>query len=87
MNRIEFMDKVTTYFEKPNEEGESLLTFSSFDCWFEENNRLYIEYMASDSDYPYLTVIDCTKKDLDESGERYVNEAIVTILKEQGIVV
>ncbi len=87
MNRIEFMDKVITYFEKPNEEGESLLTFSSFDCWLEENNRLYIEYMTSDSDYPHLTALFCSDKDLYESGERYVNEAIVTILKEEGIVV
>lgn len=87
MNRIEFMDKVTTYFEKPNEEGESLLTFSNFDCWFEENDRFYVDYQPSDSDFPHMIALSCTKKDLDESGERYVNETIVTILKEEGIVV
>ena len=87
MTRIEFMDKVTTYFEKPNEEGESLLIFDTFDCWFEENDRLYVDYQTSSLSIPRIFVLACVKEDLDESGERYVNEAIVTILKEEGIVV
>lgn len=86
MTRIEFMDKVTTYFEKPNEEGESLLIFDTFDCWFEENDRLYVDYQTSSLSIPRIFVLACVKEDLDESGERYVNEAIVTILKEEGIV-